>query len=171
MKKEKQFLLDEIKEQLQRSPSFLIAQYSSFGANRANEFRRALRKIGVDIEIVRKRMFFKAAEELGIPLSVDCQGHIGIIFAGNEPVEVTQSVLDYSKGNDSCFELLGGRVEGHVITASDVKRLSQLPNKNTMRAQFLGLLEAPMAQTLATMEALLTSVAYCLENKAQGEQQ
>ena len=172
MKREKQLLLDEIKEQLTQSPSFLITQYAKLGANKATEFRRELRKSGVDMEMVGKRMFLKAAEQIGIKLSIDdFPGHLGIIFAGQEPVEVVQSVLKYSKGNDDCFAVLGGRVEGHLITAADVKRLAQLPNKNTMRSQFLGLLEAPLSQTLAVFEAVLTSVPYCLENKVQGSQE
>jgi large subunit ribosomal protein L10 len=36
-----------------------------------------------------------------------------------------------------------------------------------MRAQFLGLLEAVPAQTLGVMDALLTSVVYCLDNKSK----
>ena len=35
------------------------------------------------------------------------------------------------------------------------KQISKLPGKDEMRAQFLGLLEAPMAQTLAVMEAVI----------------
>ena len=41
----------------------------------------------------------------------------------------------------------------------------KLPAKDEMRAQLLGLFEAPMSQTLSTMESLLTSVMHCLENK------
>lgn len=168
MKKEKQLLLDGIKDEMKRSPSFFIAQYSKLGANKANEFRREMRKMGVDMEIIRKRMFLKAAQEIGLTLSLaELPGHLGIIFAGNEPVEVTKAVLKYSKGNEDCLQLLAGQVEGHLITADDVKKLSQLPSKDVMRAQFLGLLEAPLAQTLATFEAVLTSVVYCLKNKAE----
>ena len=57
----------------------------------------------------------------------------------------------------------------NFIQASDVERLSKLPSKDEMRAQFLSVLEAPMSQTLAVMEALLTSVPYCLDNKCKQE--
>ena len=49
--------------------------------------------------------------------------------------------------------------------------MSKLPSKDEMRAQFLGTLEAPMAQTLAVMDALLTSVVHCLNNKVQLDEQ
>ncbi len=168
MKHEKQLLLDEIKGQIERSGSYLIAQYAKLPANKANEFRRQMAKMGVDFEVVRKRVLIKAAAASGVELSVDSlPGHIGIIMPKNDPIEATKAVLQYSEGNDNCFQLLGGRVDGLLIGAQDMKRLSQLPSKPEMRAQFLGLLEAPLAQTLAVMDALLSSVVYCLDNKSK----
>jgi len=168
MKHEKQLLLDEIQGQIQKSPSYLIAQYAKLTANKANEFRRQMAKIGVDFEVVRKRVLIKAAHEAGITLVVDdLPGHIGLLMPKNDPVEATKAVLQYSDSNDGCFTLLGGRVEGLHVSATDMKRLSQLPSKPEMRAQFLGLLEAPLAQTLAVMDALLSSVVYCLDNKSK----
>ncbi len=67
-------------------------------------------------------------------------------------------------------EVVGGRFEGKMYTGADVEKLSNLPSKDEMRAQFLSVLEAPMSQTLAVMEALLTSVVYCLDNKSKQEE-
>ncbi len=172
MKAEKQLLLDEIKVQLTHKPSFLIAQYEKLTANKANEFRREMKKYGVHLEMMRKRMLLKAAENAtAAKLSIDLlPGHIGIIFINNDPVEATKAVLQFSSSNDNCLKLLGAQVDGQLVNASDVKRLSELPSKPQMRAQFLGLLEAPMAETLAIFEALLSSVVYCLDNKVQNEQ-
>ena len=168
MKHEKQLLLDEIKVHIQDSPSYLIAQYAKLSANKANDFRRQMAKIGVDFEVVRKRVLVKAASQAGIELTVDSlPGHIGIIMPRNDPIEATKAVLQYSDSNEGCFQLLGGRVDGLQVGAADMKRLSELPSKLEMRAQFLGLLEAPLAQTLAVMDALLSSVVYCLDNKSK----
>ena len=52
------------------------------------------------------------------------------------------------------------------VLKKDLEIISQLPTKDVMRSQLLGLFEAPMSQTLAVMEALLCSVPHCLENKA-----
>ncbi len=168
MKHEKQLLLDEIQGQVQHAPSYFIAQYAKLSANKANEFRRQMAKIGVDFEVVRKRVLVKAAAVAGIELSVDqLPGHIGLILPKNDPVEASKAVLQYSETNDNCFKLLGGKVDGIHVGAHDMKRISELPTKPVMQAQFLGLLEAPLAQTLAVMDALLSSVGYCLDNKSK----
>ena len=49
--------------------------------------------------------------------------------------------------------------------AADVEMLVQAARQRRNASSILGVLEAPMAQTLAVMEALLTSVVYCLDNK------
>lgn len=168
MKKEKQYLLDEIKSQLQHSPSFLLAQYTALDANKANEFRKELNKVGGTLEIIKKRVFVKAAEEIGTVFAIDSlTGHVGLILANENPVEVTKSIMKYSEENNSLFNLIGGFVEGSVLGAADIQKLATLPSKAEMQAQFLGLLEAPMAGTLSVMESVMTSVMHCMNNRDQ----
>lgn len=168
MRKEKQLLLDEIKGQLGQYGSFVIMSYSKLSANKANDFRRQVAKLGGNVEMTRKRILVKAAQEAGLDLSSDdLAGHIGLVYAGKDPIETTKFVFKFSKENDKSVQVVGGRFEGQLYNAANVEMLSQLPSKDEMRAQFLGLLEAPMAQTLATMEALITSVVYCLDNKCK----
>ena len=112
-------------------------------------------------------MLIKAAEKAGFSLDrSNLQGHIGVIFAENDPVETTKCVYDFCKENTDNFLVIGGRFEGKLCSETDLKLISQLPSQDEMRAQLLGTLEAPMSQTLATIEALLCSVVFCLENKA-----
>ena len=66
MRAEKQLLKHEIKDKIERFGSFVIMQYQGLNANTANEFRREMGKIGGDVEVVRKRVLLKAAEDAGI---------------------------------------------------------------------------------------------------------
>lgn len=171
MRQEKQLLLDEIKGQLEQKPTFVLLSYSSMASNVANAFRSEIAKSGGSVEIVRKRVLIKAAEATGITIEKEMlEGHIGVVFVGNDAIETTKSVFTFSKDNGDVLKVVGGRYDGKLCSAAQVEILSKLPSKDVMRAQFLGLLEAPMAQTLAVIEALLTSVPYCLENKA-GQQE
>jgi large subunit ribosomal protein L10 len=168
MRQEKQLLLKEVKNQIKHFDSFMIMRYLGLTANKANEFRREVAKTGGGVEVMRKRMLVKAAEAAGITLDVDAlPGHIGLVYAGTDPIETTKLVFKFSQDNDKKIEVIGGRFEGLLYSAADVEKLSKLPSRDEMRAQFLGLLEAPMAQTLAVMDALLTSVVHCLDNKCK----
>lgn len=170
MRKDKQLLLDEVKGQIDKTGSFVIMSYSKLAANSANSFRRGVAKMGGHVEVVRKRVLIKAAKEAGVDLALDqLPGHIGLVFAGKDPIETTKFVFEFSEKNEKAVSVVGGRFEGQIYTGADVEKLSKLPGKDEMRAQFLATLEAPMSQTLAVMEALLTSVVYCLDNKVKQE--
>ena len=170
MRKEKQLLLDEIKGQVEGSPSFILASYEKLSANVANDFRSVLEKAGSDFEVIRKRILMKAFEEMGIDVDMQAlQGHIGVVLTKEDPLETAKVIYKFSKDNDNIFHVMGGSFDGKMYYADDVEKLSKLPSRDQMRSQLLGLLVAPMSQTLATMDALLAGVIYCLDNKVKEE--
>lgn len=167
MRPEKQLLLDEIQEEAQKSDSFVIMQYGGLTAIHAEEFRTIIAGKGGSVKVIRKRLLTKAAEQMGIAFNAsEFPGHIGVVFAGRDPIETTKAVFSFSEEKGNIVQVLGGRFEGQMYDAAAVEQLSKLPGKDQMRAQLLSVLEAPLSQTLATFEAILTSVIYCLENKS-----
>jgi len=168
MRAEKTLLLDEIREKIDGAKALVLASYAKLEPNLAAEFRTALRKQGGGVEVVKKRILVKAAKESGVTLDVNTlDGHIALFYAGEDPVATTKTIFNFTKDNEDLLKILGGRFEGQMCSAADVVQIAKLPSKDEMRAQFLGLLEAPMSQTLATMDALLTCVLHCLANKSE----
>lgn len=170
MRKEKQLLLDEIKEKIKSNGSFILTRYQGLQANSSNDLRGEVAKIGGELEVVRKRILVKAALEQGIELDLQMlEGHIGVVFPGEDSVETAKTLFEFGKSSNGQVEVIGGHVDGKLVDAAQMELLSKLPGKDEMRAQLLGLFEAPMSQTLATMEALVCSVVYCLDNKVKEE--
>lgn len=168
MRPEKQLLLDEIKEKVQNSKALVLASYKKFEPNLVAGFRSNLAKSGGSLEVVRKRILVKAAQVAGVTLDPALlQGHVAVFFADEDPIQTTKLIYQFAKDNEGLVQVLCGRFEGAVCSAKDVEMISNLPSKEVMRAEFLGTLEAPLSQTLAVFEALLTSVIYCVDNKCQ----
>lgn len=168
MRKDKQLLLDEVKEQIDQYNSFVIMSYLKLGANAANKFRTEIANLGGNVEVMRKRVLIKAAEAAGVTLDIKAlPGHIGLVFAGRDALETTKAVFKFSQDNNKAVEVIGARFEGQLYNGADMEMLSKLPGKDEMRAQLLATLEAPLSQTLAVMDAVLTSVVYCLDNKCK----
>lgn len=168
MRAEKQFLLDEIKEEMDGASAFVVTRYKGLTPNLSSDFRKSLQDAGGDFTVVKKRVLLKAAKAGGITLDPSLlEGHIGVVFAKEDPIPTTKALFSFAQSNEEVLEVLAGQFEGRLCSAEDVKAISMLPSQDEMRAQFLGLLEAPMSQTLSVMEALLTSIMHCLENKNQ----
>lgn len=168
MRDEKQLLLDEIKEHIDGSKGFLVARYQGMDAQKVRHFRDILAKAQGDFEIVRKRVFGKAAQASGISVDVDeFQGHIGVIFAKGDPVELAKVAVKYGEDNEQAIKIVGGHLDGAICSGSDIEAIAKLPSLPVLRAEFLGLLEAPMAQTVAVLQTALTDVLSCMEEKAK----
>ncbi len=170
MRQEKQLLLDEIQSEMGEDVPFIVLSYNKFKANASNAFRGEVSKLGGQLTMVRKRVLVKAAGQKGIDISVDqLPGHIGVITGGHDLLATAKFLFKYGKDNDNKIEVRGGRFEGKFHSAATIEMLSKLPGKDEMRAQLLGTLQAPLAETLSVIEAILSSVMHCLENKAELE--
>ncbi len=168
MRPEKQLLLHELQEKIEGSQALFFTRYSRMHSNLTAQFRSLVLKTGGNFTAVRKRIFVKAAEKAGISVGKgDLEGHIGIVFAYADPVQMTKALFQFRKENQDTLQVLGGRFDGKPCSAKDVEHISMLPGMDEMRGQLLGTFEAPMSQTLAVFEALLCSVMYCVEQKAQ----
>ncbi|MBM3191576.1 MAG: 50S ribosomal protein L10 [Chlamydiae bacterium] len=171
MRQEKQYLLDEIKDGIEDSELMMVMSYQTLNANQTADFRKELHQVGASMLVVKKRVFLKAAEAAGYSMNLqDLAGHIGLVFSKTEAVAATKAIYKFRKDNENTLEVLGGHFQKQLCSSKDLEKISKLPSLDQMRSEFLGTLEAVPAQTLAVVEALLTSVVYCLENKAnQGE--
>jgi len=171
MRAEKQLLLDEIQEKIEGSKGFIVARYQDFSAARAREFRDHVAEVGGEFEVVRKRVFVKAALASGIEFDVQAlEGHVGIIFAQDDVTQVAKSTVKYGDDNDKSVAVLGGQIEGEYCSAEEVEAIAKLPSLQELRAQILGLFEAPMSQTVAAFQAALTSILYCVEEKSKKDE-
>ncbi|NGX57987.1 MAG: 50S ribosomal protein L10 [Chlamydiae bacterium] len=171
MRKEKQLFLDELQEQIDHYGSFVIMSYLGLDANQMHQFRKKIREVGGNIKMVPKRMFMIASDKSGFKLDLDMlTGHIGVVFA-SDPIETTKAVFECQKeATDDKLKVVGGCIDGEILDSKAMIELSKLPSKQELRAQFVGLLQAPLVQTVSVMNALVSSVVYCLDNKCKKEE-
>ncbi|MBP9841453.1 MAG: 50S ribosomal protein L10 [Simkaniaceae bacterium] len=170
MRAEKTLLLDEIKERGQASNAVVLFKYMQLNPNRAHQLRQEIMKSGGRMTVASKRMILKAFDSVGIEFSsLTLDGHVAFVTTGKDSVETTKVLCQFQENNQETLQILGGYFEGKVCSKSDVVQISKLPGKDEMRAQLLGLFEAPMSQLVGVMDSLLTSVPYCLENKSSKE--
>lgn len=172
MRDEKKLLLEEIKEKVKLSKALLITKYENITTEEMWAFRNSLSKNASELEIVKKRILLKVLEQCGFSYKPkDLVGHIAVVFVKPEgdPVNATKVVFEFSKETNK-MQILRGEIEGASYLKDDLLTLSTLPSINELRAQFLGLLEAPMSQTASVIQNVLTSIMFALEEKKKLEE-
>ena len=170
MRPEKQLLLDELNEMIDTSSSMIVARYDRLNPQQSWDLSEQLNKSKSNFKVVKKRILYKAAEDKNLPFKADkFDGHIGVVFIQGDSLDAAKTVVKFQEDNEELIEIITGQIDGKVCTKEEIKILSTLPSKDEMRAQLLGLFQAPLSETLSVMESLLTSVMHCLENKKDKE--
>ncbi|MCH9611710.1 MAG: 50S ribosomal protein L10 [Chlamydiia bacterium] len=161
-------LVNDIKEKIDADAGFAILDYTGLKSNQANDFRRHLNSVGGEVYVVKKRLLQKAAEQKGIALELsELEGHVAIAMSQDNFLDSLKAVFKYGKENEGVVKVLGAKFENENYNKAEAEALSKLPSLDEMRAQILGMLEAPMAQTLGVIEALLSSVISCVDQKSE----
>ena len=155
MRKEKTLLLDEIKDKIDNSTGLVVASYDKLEPNLSWQLRDLLAKSGGHFEVVRKRVFLKAAEKSGLKIDATLlAGHVGVMFVKQtDPMVSAKAMIKFSEENANILKVLFGQIDGKIMAGEEVVVISKLPGIDEMRAIFLGLLTSPMACTLSVLEA------------------
>lgn len=154
MRKEKQLLLDEIKEKIDSSKAMIITRYDALAPNISWDLRDQLSKMGCQYEVVRKRVFLKAAEKSGFKIDEALlKGHVGVVFVDQaDAIPSAKVIFKFSEENSKILEVLCALADGSMMPGAEVEMISKLPGIDEMRAELIGLLIAPMAQMLSVLE-------------------
>ncbi|MGB7979108.1 MAG: 50S ribosomal protein L10 [Chlamydiales bacterium] len=169
MRKEKPLLLDEIKKKIDGSSAMIVMSYDKLAPNASWQFRTLLGAAGSTLEVVKKRVFVKAAEQSGVKLDESLlKGHVGVVFvAQNDPMVSAKAVFKFSEENGNLIQVICGHIDGKIMPGAEVEMLSKLPGIDEMRAMLLGLFISPMSHMLSVMEAALAGPLSVIEQKSE----
>ena len=170
MRPEKQFLLNEVQQQVKGSPYLLLVDFTGLNVTQSSELRARLAKASAEFHVVKNSVLKLAAKEAGLSQFDDVlSGPTAIVF-GKDKSEVTAAakVLKTFGAEFEKPKLKLGFLGNNVLDVNQIKVLADLPGKETLRAQFLGLLQAPaqrFVRVLAAKQSEFLSVLKQYEEK------
>lgn len=144
----------ELKQVLAGVSSLILTQYQGLPVETMTELRRSLREARVGYRVIKNTLLRLATEGTSLSgIAKHLVGPIGMAWPlEDEPAAAAKACLDFAKKNDK-FGIKAGWADGEVLDEAGVKRLSTLPGKNEVRAQFLSLLLQPPQQFLGILQA------------------
>ena len=78
-------------------------------------------------------------------------GEVAFIMSGKEALAVAKEVYAFSKKNREETTIIGGVFQKSVVDASAITRLAQIPPREVLIAQLLGVLQGPMRGFMAVL--------------------
>ncbi|WP_436664103.1 50S ribosomal protein L10 [Alicyclobacillus acidoterrestris] len=141
---EKEQLVNEIAERIERSKSVVLADYRGLNVAEDTELRSKLREAGVEYQVLKNTMTSRAAAKLNYAdLDQYLAGPTAVAFGYDDAVTAAKVLYDFSRDHKA-LELKGGIVEGRIVSAEEVASIAKLPSREGLLSMLLSVLQAPM---------------------------
>ncbi len=148
----------ELRSELERATTMIVSEYRGLTVKELGDIRRALRRQDVSYRVVKNRLMRIAASDgRGEALDPLLSGPTAIAF-GNDEAGTAKAVIDVLRPY-RVVRITGGVIGDHRIDADDVTRLASLPPRETLLAQVVGGIAAPLATTAGLFDAPLRDLA------------
>ena len=82
-------------------------------------------------------------------------GTTSLATSANDPIAPMRVINKYAKQlGDSKFTIKGGFMDGKVLSLEEITALAELPSKETLQAQALGMMLAPITSLAIVLKAI-----------------
>ena len=155
----KREMIDDLRAQLDASSTMIVSEYRGLKVKEISEIRRALRKQNVSYRVVKNRLMRIAAQDspAADAISPLLVGPTAIAF-GTDEAGTAKAVIDATKPY-KIVKITGGVLGAQAIDADAVTRLAALPSRETLLAEAIGAITAPMATMAGLFDAPLRDIA------------
>lgn len=172
MKKEdKERAVADLTDRLKNTETMLVADYRGLTVGQVAEVRAQLREAGATFHVAKNTLARIAAQQADKPSLVELlQGPTAIAFVADDPAAAAKKLSDIAR-QTRILEVRGGFMEGHTLTADDVRRLSELPPRDVLLSQVVGAVAGPMQGVASVVAAPLRDVVSVLEAQIQKVQE
>ena len=170
MRPEKANIVSDLSEKLSRSPFLLVTDYQRMKVDQFGELRNRLAPAGAEVRVVKNSFLKRAMAESGMPDVADkLIGQTAIVMGQNDVAPVAK-ILKLFAAEFKTATLKIGVVDKAVLSTSDVETLAELPSREIMLSQLLGLLLAPATRLVRLLNEPASAFARLLKAKGEREE-
>lgn len=165
----KEQVLAMYSEWLKKSQAVILVEYTGLKMKDLDNIRAKVRESGGEFHVLKNTLARRAFAEQGMSLPAEfLVKSTAVSFAFSDPASTAKALNDATKGNEF-VKVKGGFMGGQVLSAAQVKALADMPPLPVVRAQLLGVLQAPagkLVRTLAEPARGLAAVIKAFAEKA-----
>lgn len=151
---QKQAVIDEIKEKLERAQSAVVIDYLGITVAQADAMRKKLREANIDYTVYKNTLVNRAIEGTKYEALKDSlSGPSAFALSYDDavaPARVISGIIkEYKK-----MEFKAGVIEGTYFDAEGVKAIASLPSRDELIAKFMGSIQSPVSKFARTLQAI-----------------
>ncbi len=160
---EKIAVVEKYTEKFKQANSIYLADYTGIDVQTVNDVRRKFREENIEYKVLKNRLAKIALDGAGLPgLEDHLKGVTSFIIGYDDPVIPAKIVKEFNKKKET-LRLKAVLFEGKVLNAEEAKKLADLPSREVLLSQFVGMLQSPMTKLAATLQAGMQNLARTLD--------
>lgn len=168
-KQRKEEVLAQYQDWIKRSQAVILVEYSGANMKAMDTLRAKIRETGGEFHVVKNTLARRAFENSGMNVPAGTlEKSTAVSFAFTDPVSTAKALSDAMKGIEF-VKIKGGFLASQSLNTAQVKALADLPPLPVVRAQLLGVLQAPagkLVRTIAEPARGLAAVVKAFSEKA-----
>jgi large subunit ribosomal protein L10 len=168
MRPEKATIVEDLSAKLNSSPFLLIADYAGMTVTQFAEFRSRLSGASAECRVVKNTFLRRAASECGFPDLGELRGQSAIVI-GNRDVAAAAKVVKTFASEFQKPVLKIGVIDRAVISSKEIEVIADLPSREILLGQLLGVLQAPLARLVRLLNEPGSALARVLKSRAEKE--
>jgi large subunit ribosomal protein L10 len=169
MRPEKASIVSDLAEKLNRSPFVLVTDYQRMKVDQFGDLRNRLAPAGAEVRVVKNSFLKRAMSDSGLPDVADKLSGQTAIVMGEKDVAPVAKILKTFAAEFKVAALKIGVIHRSVLSAEEIEALADLPSREVLLAQLLGLLMSPATKLVRLLNEPAASLARLLNAKAQKE--
>jgi large subunit ribosomal protein L10 len=169
MRPEKASIVSNLSEKLNRSPFLLVTDYQHMKVGNFGELRNRLAPTGAEVHVVKNSFLKRAMTASGWPdVAEQLSGQTAVV-TGDKDVAPVAKILKTFAAEFKLATLKIGVVDKCVLSTAEVESLAELPSREALQAQLLGMLLAPATKLVRILNEPASALARLLNAKAEKE--
>jgi large subunit ribosomal protein L10 len=168
-RQKKEDTVADVQALLAGSKLTVFARYQGTAVKDMQQLRSQAKDSGTTVKVIKNRLFKKALESVGNLNQADISDLKGqLLYAFNDSDEVApaQNLAGFAKSNPQ-VEFVGAiTADGQLLSAQDVQMLADLPSKEQLRGQLVGLIASPLSGFSAVLSGNIRGVMNVLSARA-----
>ena len=167
-KEQKTAVIKEVAAQIEGSEALFAVDYRGISVPQAAELRARLNEAGARFRVVKNTLTMRSAEEAGVEdLKALLEGPTAFTFVSPDgDVALAAKALNQFRRANQLLEFKGGRMGGEPLTIDQILALAQLPARDVLDGQLVGVLASPVTGVVRLLNQLIAGLAQQLQQVA-----
>jgi len=162
-------ILQDLKGKMEKCKSAVIVSYRGTTVKDVDAFRSAAYKEGLNYKVAKKKLVMLAAKEaINLEIEEDVFKGVpfGIVFGFEDQISSCKVSANFTKDVETA-DILGGIIDGEVVTKDVVMQYATLPSREELLAKFIGIAKAPLQGFAGALSGSISGFARSVSEYAK----